>query len=142
LAAFVRAHAVVGLRARERGLLIAERGAKELVPDGGAALQSAVTGSTDGARAHLAEAAEVAGRTGDGTFAGLYFGPRNVGVWRVALALELGEPGRVAELAREVGGRRVSTAMWAAGWPPSGVGRPTPCRRCAACDSTTASGGR
>ncbi len=114
LAAFVRAHAVVGLRARERGLVIAERGAEELVPDDGdggqvygmlhlcAALQSAVTGRTDGAQAHLAEAVEVAGRTGDGTFAGLYFGPLNVGVWRVALALELGEPGRVAELAREV----------------------------------------
>jgi len=114
LAAFVRAHAVVGLRARERGLVIAERGAEELVPDDGdggqvygmlhlcAALQSAVTGRTDGAQAHLAEAVEVAGRTGDGTFAGLYFGPHNVGVWRVALALELGEPGRVAELAREV----------------------------------------
>jgi len=61
-----------------------------------------VTGRTEGARAHLAEAADTAGRTGDGTFAGLYFGPRNVGVWRVALALELGEPGRVGELAREV----------------------------------------
>ncbi len=57
---------------------------------------------TGGAHAHLAEAADTAGRTGDGTFAGLYFGPRNVGVWRVALALELGEPGRVGELAREV----------------------------------------
>ncbi|MGH3802875.1 MAG: helix-turn-helix domain-containing protein, partial [Pseudonocardiaceae bacterium] len=39
---------------------------------------------------------------GDGTFAGLNFGPRNVGVWRVTLALELGEPGRVVELARDV----------------------------------------
>lgn len=67
-----------------------------------AVLQSAVTGHTDKARAHLDEAAETASRTGDGTFAGLNFGPRNVGVWRVALAVEFGEPGRVPELARDV----------------------------------------
>jgi hypothetical protein len=53
-------------------------------------------------RAHLDEAAQTASRTGDGTFAGLNFGPRNVGVWRIALALELGEAGRVPELARQV----------------------------------------
>ncbi len=114
LADFVRAHATVGLQARERGLALAERSADALTPDDGpagqvygmlhlsAALQSAVTGADDRARAHLAEAAETAQRTGDGTFGGLNFGPRNVGVWRVALALELGEPGRVVELARDV----------------------------------------
>jgi transcriptional regulator with XRE-family HTH domain len=114
LAGFVRSHATVGVRARERGLSLAERSAELLEPDDGpagqvygmlhlsAALQSAVTGQADNARAHLDEAAEVAGHTGDGTFAGLNFGPRNVGVWRVALALELGEPGRVPELARDV----------------------------------------
>lgn len=114
VAGFVRSHATVGLRARERGLRLAERSADLLRPDDGpagqvygmlhlsAALQSAVTGHADNARAHLDEAAETASRTGDGTFAGLNFGPRNVGVWRVALALELGEPGRVPELARDV----------------------------------------
>ncbi len=114
VAGFVRSHATVGLRARERGLRLAERSADLLKPDNGpagqvygmlhlsAALQSAVTGQADNARAHLDEASETAGRTGDGTFAGLNFGPRNVGVWRVALALELGEPGRVPELARDV----------------------------------------
>jgi len=114
LADFVRAHAMVGLQARERGLALAERSAETLEPDDGAAgqvygmlhlsaaLQSAVIGVANGARVHLAEAAETAARTGDGTFGGLNFGPRNVGVWRVALALELGEPGRVPELARDV----------------------------------------
>jgi transcriptional regulator with XRE-family HTH domain len=114
LADFVRAHATVGLQARERGLALAERSADGLTPDEGAvgqvygmlhlsaALQSAATGADDGARAHLTEAAETARRTGDGTFGGLNFGPRNVGVWRVALSLELGEPGRVVELARDV----------------------------------------
>jgi hypothetical protein len=93
----------VGLQAQERGLSLAERNADLLEPDDGptgqvygmlhpsAALHSAVTGQADLARTHLHEAAETASRTGDGTFAGLNFGPRNVGVRRVALALELGE---------------------------------------------------
>jgi hypothetical protein len=114
VAGFVRSHATVGLRARESGLRLAERSADLLEPDEGpagqvygmlhlsAALQSAVTGQADNARAHFDEAAQTASRTGDGTFAGLNFGPRNVGVWRIALALELGEAGRVPELARNV----------------------------------------
>jgi transcriptional regulator with XRE-family HTH domain len=114
VAGFVRSHATVGVRARERALTIAQRSAELLEPDDGpagqvygmlhlsAALQSAVTGQADSARAHLTEAAETASRTGDGTFARLYFGPRNVGVWRITLAVELGEPGRVVELARDV----------------------------------------
>lgn len=114
VAGFVRSHATVGLRARESGLRLAEHSADLLKPDDGsagqvygmlhlsAALQSAVTGHPDNARAHLEEAAQTASRTGDGNFAGLNFGPRNVGVWRVALALELGEAGRVPELARNV----------------------------------------
>lgn len=114
VAGFVRSHATVGLQARERGLLLAEQSAELLQPDAGdagqaygmlhlsAALQSAVTGNPSGARDHLAEASDTASRTGNGTFAGLNFGPLNVSVWRVALALELGEPGRVVELARGV----------------------------------------
>lgn len=114
VASFVRSHATVGLNARQAGLILAEQGAELVEPDAGesgqvygmlhlsAALQSAVTGNPGGSRDHLEEAAGVASRTGNGSFAGLHFGPRNVGVWRVALALELGEPGRVAELARQV----------------------------------------
>jgi transcriptional regulator with XRE-family HTH domain len=114
VAGFVRSHATVGSQARERGLMLAERSADLLAPDAGpagqvygmlhlcAALQSAVTGRAAGARAHLAEATDTAVRTGDGSFAGLNFGPRNVGVWRVALALELGEPEQVVQLARDV----------------------------------------
>ncbi|MGH3930908.1 MAG: hypothetical protein ACRDTF_13125, partial [Pseudonocardiaceae bacterium] len=114
VADFVRSHATVGSKARERGLRLAERRAELLEPDDGpagqvygmlhlsAAFQSAVTGRDENARAHLTEASETAIRTGEGTFAGLNFGPCNVGIWRVALALELGEPGRVPELARAV----------------------------------------
>jgi hypothetical protein len=67
-----------------------------------AALHSAALRRPDVATEHLGEAADLAGVTGEGTFAGLHFGPRNVGVWRVALAVELGEGGRVGELARNV----------------------------------------
>lgn len=114
VADFVRAHAVVGLNARKRGLALAERAADTLPADEhaagqvhgmlhlSAALNSAVTGEADQARAHLDEAADIAARTGDGDFAGLHFGPRNVGVWHVSVALELGEAGRVPEIARGI----------------------------------------
>ena len=114
LAEFVRSHAVVGDRGRFRSLSLAQRGAATLVGVGGeaeqvrgmlhlsAALHSAALRRPDVATEHLGEAADLAGVTGEGTFAGLHFGPRNVGVWRVALAVELGEGGRVGELARSV----------------------------------------
>ncbi len=114
LAEFVRAHAVVGEHARQRALALAERAAEQLNPDDAetgqvygmlhlsAALQAASLRDEEQARSHLTEASETAARTGDGTFAGLHFGPRNVGVWRVALAVEMGEEGRVVELANNV----------------------------------------
>lgn len=68
-----------------------------------AALSSAVSGADDDARAHLAEAAKEAGTLGDPAdgvgFAALGFGPTNVDLWRMTLALESGESGRVVELA-------------------------------------------
>ncbi len=114
LAEFVRAHAVVGEQARRRSLSLAERGADETAGVAGdaqqvhgmlhlsAALHAAALRRPEDAMAHLNEAADVAEVTGNGAFAGLHFGPRNVGVWRVALAVELNEGGRVAELARDV----------------------------------------
>lgn len=93
-----------------------------------AALQSAVTGRTDRSRTHLTEAAETADHTGDGTFAGLNFGPRNVGAWRVVLALELGEPGRVVELARNVDVAAITSAgRQAASYGDVGRGLATVC---------------
>jgi hypothetical protein len=114
VAEFIRGHAVVGNHARERGLMRARRRAAALVPDAAkagqvyrmlhlsAALQAASLRRVDDSRDHLAEATATAARTGDGSSAGLMFGPNNVGVWRAALAVELGEGGRVAELADQV----------------------------------------
>jgi transcriptional regulator with XRE-family HTH domain len=122
VADFVRAHAVVGAGARARGLTIVQKAANELTPDGGvagqvygmlrlsAALHAAVTGHADDARSYLDDARQTAAATGEGEFAGLMFGPRNVGVWDVAVALELGEPGRVPELARSVDVRAIPSA--------------------------------
>lgn len=51
---------------------------------------------------HVAEAQAAANRTGDGSYGRLWFGPSNVAAWRVALAVESGDGGRVPELARAV----------------------------------------
>jgi transcriptional regulator with XRE-family HTH domain len=111
---FVRSHAVVGEVSRPRALRLARRAAELVSPDGAdagqvygmchlaAALQSASAGDSGAAREHLAEAEDVAGRTGNGRFAGLMFGPSNVGVWQLAIHLELGDVGRGIELTRSV----------------------------------------
>lgn len=114
VAGFVRAHAVVGEGSRSRALSLAQRAADGLAPQAGATgevygmlhlsagMRAASLGRPDAARDHLAEAEQVAARTGDGRFAGLMFGPTNVGVWRLAVDLELGEPDRAIETARAV----------------------------------------
>lgn len=114
LAQFVRALGAVGDGARARALAVSQRAADAFAPDEGpagqvhgmlhlsAALHAAALNRNADSADHLAAAEETAARTGDGEFAGLHFGPRNVGVWSVALAVELGEGARVAELARGV----------------------------------------
>jgi transcriptional regulator with XRE-family HTH domain len=71
-----------------------------------ASFTSAVDGRADDARSHLAEAtreAESLGDPEDGAgFNQSCFGPTNVKLWEMSLAAELGEYGRVIELAREV----------------------------------------
>lgn len=75
-----------------------------------AGFAAAVTERPDSAREHLAEADAVATRTGEGHFAELCFGPTNIGFWRVAVAVELGEGGRVAEIARTIRPESVPSA--------------------------------
>ncbi|MFI6031699.1 helix-turn-helix domain-containing protein [Amycolatopsis magusensis] len=52
--------------------------------------------------AALDHAAELAERTGEGNALWFGFGPSNVGVWRMSVALEAGEHGEAARLARTV----------------------------------------
>jgi transcriptional regulator with XRE-family HTH domain len=55
---------------------------------------------------HLAEATRIAERTGETTSWDLAFGPNNVALWKMAVDLDLGEPGQALETARgvQVGG--------------------------------------
>jgi transcriptional regulator with XRE-family HTH domain len=80
---------------------------------------AAVDRRTDDVRAHLAEAEEIAARLGeadDGGPAGTWFGPTNVAFWRTAVAVELGEGGRVRELAAGVRPTAVRSATRQAAW--------------------------
>lgn len=90
-----------------------------------AALASAVMRHGNDAAAHLTEAGTIADRVDAGGrgFGDLYFGPDNVGIWRLAIAVELGEPGRARELARQVNPAAVpSAARQAMFWADLGRG--------------------
>lgn len=93
-----------------------------------AALAAAATRDPNTAAGHLAEASDVAdsfdpaelGRYG---FGNLYFGPNNVGIWKVALAVELGDPGHARTLAAAVDPDAVpSAARRAMYWADLGRG--------------------
>jgi transcriptional regulator with XRE-family HTH domain len=67
----------------------------------GAALSEAALGRPDRAAERLDEATRLAARLADGHgFGGMLFGPTNVRVWRLSVAVESGEGGRVRELAK------------------------------------------
>jgi transcriptional regulator with XRE-family HTH domain len=57
---------------------------------------------TETAGDHLAEAAEIAARTGETTSWDLQFGPSNVALWRMAIELDTGHAGRAVETAKLV----------------------------------------
>ncbi|KAB1912888.1 helix-turn-helix domain-containing protein [Micromonospora noduli] len=71
-----------------------------------AALASTVDARPDVARDHLAEAAREAASLGDpadgGGFNGCCFGPTNVGLWKMSIAAEQGEYGKIIELSRTI----------------------------------------
>ncbi|MGH3784109.1 MAG: hypothetical protein ACRDRO_26695 [Pseudonocardiaceae bacterium] len=69
-----------------------------------AALAAGVQADPDTVATHLTEAAALAARmdTEVGTWAHLWFGPTNVGIWRTSLAVEIGEHGQALEVAKTV----------------------------------------
>lgn len=105
-----------GSRSRDRALEVVTRSAEELTrypmtEDAAevlgmhhliAAFLHTATERPGPAHVQLREAVTLAAHTGDGNAFGLWFGPTNVGAWRVWLAVEAGEGGAVAELASEV----------------------------------------
>ena len=138
LAAWLRAFTVDG-KGRPRMLAISLRGANELEPHLddprarqmygalhlNAALASAAMRRGGDSADHLNEAAAMAERVSGGGrgFGDLYFGPDNVGIWRLSIAVEQGEVGRAREIARLVDPSRVpSAARQAMFWADLGRG--------------------
>ncbi|XVU28400.1 helix-turn-helix domain-containing protein [Actinoplanes sp. CA-054009] len=115
-AAYTRASAATVAGSYQRGLTLAERAAGELrrhlARPGAAevlgclhlvcALASQGGKRLDESRAWSAEAAVLAERTGETTTLGLYFGPTNVGLWRISIEAEDGDPGHALEIARRI----------------------------------------
>jgi transcriptional regulator with XRE-family HTH domain len=110
---FARGQALIGLGAYQQVAQIAERAA-ESTPRATSqglqvyathrlthALASAATGTDNTAEA-LAEAHDIAARTGPSKAFWLAFGPANVAQWEMSVTLERSEPGRVAEIAAGV----------------------------------------
>ncbi len=126
LAAWLRAQTLGG-NGRPRMLAVSVSGAQELeshLDDPraaqmygalhlNAALASAAMRRGSDSADHLDEAAAMAERvSGAGRgFGNLYFGPDNVGIWRLSIAVELGEAGRAREIARLVEPSRVPSAV-------------------------------
>ncbi|MGH4007544.1 MAG: helix-turn-helix domain-containing protein [Pseudonocardiaceae bacterium] len=83
-----------------------------------AAQAAGARGDHDTSATHLDEAAALAARmdTEVGTWANLFFGPTNVGIWKTSLALELGEHGQALEAAKtahpELMPKRRQAAFW------------------------------
>jgi transcriptional regulator with XRE-family HTH domain len=136
LAAWLRAIAM-GSTGRDRVLALSLRAVNELagaLADPAAtqltgalhltaALASTTLGRHDDAADHLNEAQRLAELLPEDApdFGLIYFNPDNVGIWRVALAVEMGEPGRAIEVARAVHPQAVpSSARQAMYWADVG----------------------
>ncbi len=65
-------------------------------------LVAAASGDQGGRTAALDQAAALADRTGEGNALWFGFGPSNVGVWRMSVALEMGENAEAARIATTV----------------------------------------
>ncbi len=73
------------------------------------ALACAALNRPDDAATYLNDASRLAAAVPDDApdFGLVYFTPDNVGIWRVSIAVELGEAGKVAEIARAVNPEQV-----------------------------------
>jgi hypothetical protein len=113
-AAYARANAAITCGSYGRGLALATRAIDDLRPHAGPPGGSEVLGSLqlicayaargdkriDDSRAWADEAAGLARRTGETTTMSLFFGPANVGIWRIGIEVDGDDPGRAAEAAR------------------------------------------
>lgn len=115
-AAYALASAAIACGSPQRGQTIAERAVDDLSPHlaspGGpevlgtlhlvAALASRCRQRLDDSRDWLTQAAGLAGRTGETTTMGMFFGPTNVDIWRMSIEVDDGDPGHVVEIAGRI----------------------------------------
>jgi transcriptional regulator with XRE-family HTH domain len=80
-----------------------------------AALAAGVQSDHGTAATHLDEASALAARmnTEVGTWAHLWFGSTNVGIWRTSIALDVGEHGKALEAAKLLPGTNRQAEFWA-----------------------------
>ncbi|ONH58183.1 hypothetical protein CcI49_21985 [Frankia sp. CcI49] len=116
LGEFSRANGLLTAGARDRARRVAQHAADtaaasldhpDVMPVYGilhltAALAAAPGSDPRDIDAHIAEAADIARRTGETSAFRLHFGPTNVAVWQVSIAVERGDGGKAAELAQGV----------------------------------------
>ncbi|OHV20905.1 hypothetical protein BBK14_27545 [Parafrankia soli] len=116
LGEFCRANGLLTAGARDRALRVAGHAANtaaaslshpDVMPVYGilhltSALAAAPGSDPRDIDAHITEAANIAQHTGETSAFRLHFGPTNVAVWRVSIAVERGDGGKAAELARGV----------------------------------------
>lgn len=123
--AWTRAHVLSGTnRTRQYELAVASADARETRPEIRgmanltAALAAAAQGRGDVAETHLREAAAVAEliEADVSPWAHVQFGRTNVGIWRVAIGVELGHGARVAEIASGIHPETITRSRQAAFW--------------------------
>jgi hypothetical protein len=114
-AAYARACAANACGSFDRGVALAERAVRELEPRVAAPGGIEVLGSLhlvgayasrgrkqlDDSRAWADQAAALAARTGESPAMRLFFGPTNVNIWRIAVEVDGGDPGRAVHIARD-----------------------------------------
>jgi transcriptional regulator with XRE-family HTH domain len=114
-AAIARGLAATACGSLQRSLSLTERAVDALRPHTGApgGLETlgilSLTGAyasrglkrQDDSRAWLAQAGELAARTGETTTMELFFGPTNVNIWRIGLEADGGDPGAAIAVARD-----------------------------------------
>lgn len=124
VADWMRAHAACATASYGRALTLTTRTIDTLTPNlaeptahevlGMLHLTSAVAVLADRdvavARGHLAEAGRLADLVGETTSWSMLFGPANVGVWRMQVEIDAGEPGRAVEISRGIDAAALSTA--------------------------------
>lgn len=114
-AAYARVQAALAGGAYRRGLSLGERAVDELQPHLGIAGGLEVLGTlhlicaeasrglkrADDSKSWIGHAGDIAGRTGETTTLGLFFGATNVNLWRISIDLDGGDAGRAVEVAQQ-----------------------------------------